>query len=101
VLSWETAKVDRHRVSADPAVVLSWEPVSAKGHKRVESVHFETCESKPASGRPAETLTLRIGDVGVRVTDDGHREAVPSAGLHLFQEISTLGQQLEHTLLLR
>ena len=33
------------------------------------SVHLvESCESKRASGRPAETLTLRIGDVGVRVS---------------------------------
>jgi hypothetical protein len=30
-----------------------------------------------------------------------HRDADPSAGLHLFQELSTLGQQLAHTLLLR
>jgi hypothetical protein len=29
-----------------------------------------------------------------------HRGAVPSAGLHLFQELSTLGQQLTHALLL-
>jgi hypothetical protein len=30
-----------------------------------------------------------------------HREAGRSAGLHLFQELSTLGQQLTRTLLLR
>jgi hypothetical protein len=29
-----------------------------------------------------------------------HREALCSAGLHLFQELSTLGQQLTHPLLL-
>jgi hypothetical protein len=29
-----------------------------------------------------------------------HREAAASAGLHLFQDLSTLGQQLTHTLLL-
>ena len=30
-----------------------------------------------------------------------HRDADPSAGLHLFQELSTLGQQLAHALLFR
>jgi len=30
-----------------------------------------------------------------------HREADRSPGLHLFQELSTLGQQLAHALLLR
>ena len=30
-----------------------------------------------------------------------HRETDRSAGLHVFQELSTLGQQLAHTLLLR
>ena len=30
-----------------------------------------------------------------------HRDAGRSAGLHLFQELSTLGQQLAHTLLFR
>jgi hypothetical protein len=30
-----------------------------------------------------------------------HREAAASAGLHQFQELSTLGQQVAHTLLLR
>jgi hypothetical protein len=30
-----------------------------------------------------------------------HRYADRSAGLHLFQELSTLGQQLAHTLLFR
>ena len=30
-----------------------------------------------------------------------HRGADRSAGLHLFQELSTLGQQLAHTLLFR
>jgi hypothetical protein len=30
-----------------------------------------------------------------------HRDTDRSAGLHLFQELSTLGQQLAHTLLLR
>jgi hypothetical protein len=30
-----------------------------------------------------------------------HREAAGSADLHLFQEVSTLGQQFTHTLLLR
>jgi hypothetical protein len=30
-----------------------------------------------------------------------HRDVGRSAGLHLFQELSTLGQQLAHTLLFR
>ena len=30
-----------------------------------------------------------------------HRDAICSAGLHLFQELSTLGQQFAHTLLFR
>ena len=30
-----------------------------------------------------------------------HREADRSAGLHLFQELSTLAQQFAHTLLFR
>ena len=30
-----------------------------------------------------------------------HRDTVRSVGLHLFQELSTLGQQLAHTLLFR
>jgi hypothetical protein len=30
-----------------------------------------------------------------------HRDADRSAGLHLFQELSSLGQKLAHTLLLR
>jgi len=67
-LSWDTARVDRRRVPAGPAVVCRWDPASPKGHKRAIGVHLiETYEDKTASGCAADTLTLRIGDVGVRI----------------------------------
>ena len=53
---------------------------------------------------------LHIGDVGdgpdiylsggKKRDEPVHREIGQSAGLHLFQELSTLGQQLAHTALL-
>ncbi len=52
-----------------PAVVRRWDLASAKGHKRAVGVHLiETYEDKTASGCAADTLTLKVGDVGVRIT---------------------------------
>ena len=51
-----------------PAVVRRWDPASAKGHERVIGVHLiETYEDQTASAYTADTLTLRVGDVGVRI----------------------------------
>ena len=52
-----------------PAIVCRRDPASAKGHKRAIDVHLiETYEGKTAGGCAADTLTLRVGDVGVRIS---------------------------------
>ena len=52
----------------DPAIVLRSDLASTVGHKRAIGVHLiETSEGKTASGCAADTLTLRVGDVGVRI----------------------------------
>ena len=55
------------------------------------------------TGRPADSRSfLTNGEAEYRRQARRiHREAAGSAGLHLFQELSTLAEQLKHPLLLR
>jgi hypothetical protein len=60
--------VDRRLVRAGPVLVCRWGPASVKAHERISGGYLtETYKDTTASSRAANTLTLMVGDVRVRI----------------------------------
>ena len=67
------------------------------GHGKMAAMVRACCRSSARHARGSLKNLALLPSRGCPM----HREAYRSAGLHLFQELSTLGQQLTQTLLLR